>query len=83
MDNILSVVLSAAVTLVVCLINNHFQVSKTNALIAYRLEQLEKQVSKHNNVIERTYKLEEASARHDDELTRHKERLRILEEERK
>ena len=29
---------------------------------AYRLEQLEKKVDRHNTVIERTYKLEEAQA---------------------
>lgn len=75
--------ISALVTLIVCLVNNHFQVSKTNALISYRLEQLEKQVSKHNNLIERTYKLEEISARHDDEIARHKERLKLLEEDMK
>ena len=32
---------------------------KSTALIAYRLEQLEKKVDKHNSVIERTYALEE------------------------
>lgn len=31
----------------------------TNKLTNYRLEQLEKKVDKHNNLIERTYKLEE------------------------
>lgn len=31
-------------------------------LTAYRLEQLEKKVDKHNTVIERTFKLEEAQA---------------------
>lgn len=31
-------------------------------LITYRIEQLEKKVEKHNNIIERTYKLEEATA---------------------
>ena len=31
---------------------------KTTALIAYRLEQLENKVNKHNQVIERTYALE-------------------------
>lgn len=80
---IITAALSAGVTLIVCLVNNHFQVSKTNALIAYRLEQLEKQVTKHNNLIERVYKLEEASARHDDEIARHKERLKLLEEDMK
>lgn len=32
---------------------------KSTALIAYRLEQLEKKQDKHNNLIERTYALEE------------------------
>lgn len=31
-------------------------------LMVYRIEQLEKRVDKHNNLIERTYKLEEESA---------------------
>lgn len=30
-----------------------------NALIKYRVEQLEKKVEKHNNVIERVFKLEQ------------------------
>ncbi|MBR2716264.1 MAG: hypothetical protein IKP17_03855 [Oscillospiraceae bacterium] len=32
---------------------------KSTALIAYRLEQLEKKQDKHNQLIERTFKLEE------------------------
>ena len=31
-------------------------------LTTYRIEQLEKKVEKHNNVVERTFKLEEAQA---------------------
>ena len=31
---------------------------KSSALIAYRLQELEKKVDKHNTVIERTYELE-------------------------
>lgn len=33
-----------------------------NKLVTYRLEQLEKKVEKHNNVIERVFKLEEKEA---------------------
>jgi len=33
---------------------------KSVALIAYRLEQLEKKVEQHNRVVERTYDLEKA-----------------------
>ena len=34
----------------------------SNKLVVYRIEQLEKKVDKHNNLIERTYKLEEQQA---------------------
>lgn len=33
--------------------------SKTKALLAYGLEQLEERVNKHNNLVERTYHIEE------------------------
>ena len=52
---IISSLISAAVTLIVCLITQN----KTKALIAYRLEELEKKQDKHNSAIERTYKLEQ------------------------
>ena len=52
---IISSLISAAVTLIVCLITQN----KTKALIAYRLEELEKKQDKHNSVIARTYKLEQ------------------------
>ena len=34
----------------------------SNRLTIYRIDQLEKKVDKHNNIIERTYKLEENQA---------------------
>lgn len=40
---------------------------KSAALISYRMEQLEKKVEKHNNVIERVYRLETKV----EELERH------------
>lgn len=40
----------------------YFANRKSSALIAYRLEQLEEKVEKHNSVIARTYKLEEQEA---------------------
>jgi len=39
----------------------YFSNRKSGALIAYRLAQLEERVNKHNNLIERTYRLEEKS----------------------
>lgn len=39
-----------------------------NKLTNYRIEQLEKKVEKHNNVIERMYKLEKDKAVFEEEL---------------
>lgn len=58
METIIVAVLSLAGTLAGAYLGNR----KSTALIAYRLEQLEAKVSKHNEVIERTYRLEEAEA---------------------
>lgn len=55
-------IISALVTLAVCLITNRSSQKKVEALIEYRLTELEKKVDKHNNLIERTYKLEEQAA---------------------
>ena len=54
-ESIIVALLSLAGTLA----GSYFAQRKTAALISYRLEQLEKKVEKHNNVIERTYLLEE------------------------
>lgn len=48
----------------------------SNKLTTYRIEQLEKKVDKHNNLIDRTYKLErnfEVLSKHVDDLHRHDE----------
>ncbi len=58
METILSAAITGAVSLVVCLITNHAQNKRTLALLDYRLGQLEQKVSKHNNLVERTYHLE-------------------------
>lgn len=58
METIIAAALTASVTLAVCLITNHAQAEKTRALIDYRVKELEKKQDKHNNLIERTYKLE-------------------------
>lgn len=49
-------------SLVGTLAGTYFAHRKSSALIAYRLEQLENKVNKHNNLVERTYKLEEDQA---------------------
>lgn len=58
METIIAAAISAAVTLAVCIINNRSEQDKTRALLDYRLGELEKKQDKHNQVIERTLKLE-------------------------
>ena len=58
METIIAAAISAATTLVVCLINNRAQHAKTTALLEYKFNQLEKKVDRHNKVVERTYQLE-------------------------
>lgn len=41
---------------------------KSTALIAYRMEQLEQKVHKHNSLIERTYALEERVTLEEEKL---------------
>jgi hypothetical protein len=50
------------------LAGSYFSNRKGQILIAYRLEQLESKVNKHNQVIERTYKLEELTAIQEEKL---------------
>ena len=50
--------LSAFGTGLLSLIGVYIANRKSSALIAYRLEQLEKKVDKHNKVVERTFILE-------------------------
>lgn len=52
-------IIVAVLSLIGTLGGSYFAFRKSTALIAYRLEQLEIKVNKHNNLIERTYKLEE------------------------
>lgn len=54
MVQLLGYVISGVVALVVASVQH----SKVSALIQYRLEQLEKKVDKHNNVVERLTLLE-------------------------
>ncbi len=49
-------------------------------LTSYRLEQLEKKVDKHNQVIERVYKLEERDAVIDEEIKVANHRINDLEQ---
>lgn len=66
----------AVITGVLSLIGVYAANRKSAALVEYRLEQLEKKVNLHNNVVERVTLIEA-------EDKRQNERLRILEEDKK
>lgn len=58
MDQVVISIISAVITGLFSLWGVYAANRKSQALIAYRLEALEKKVSKHNQLVERTYKLE-------------------------
>ena len=74
-DTVLVAILSLVGTLAGAYIANR----KSIALIAYRLEQLENKVNKHNQVIERTYKLEEREAVMQEQIRAANHRIEDLE----
>ena len=72
-------IIVALITGVLALLGTYLSNRKSAALIAYRLSELEKKVEKHNNVIERTYKLEEQVAVHDEKISVANHRIADLE----
>lgn len=77
MESIIVGVLALIGTLVGSWLSNN----KMTALISYRLEQLENKVEKHNQVIERTFKLEERTEIQEVEIQHAYERIDKLERE--
>lgn len=78
-STIISGLISAGVTLAVCLITNSAQHKKTEALISYRLEQLEKKVDAHNNHTTRIYDLEKKAEVLTEKITVANKRIADLE----
>ena len=70
-ENLMIALVTGGVTLAVCIINNFLQQSRTRALLEYKLSELTQRVNKHNDLVERTYRLEEQTK----ELTRRLDRL--------
>lgn len=51
-------IIVAILSLIGTLVGSLLASSKTRAVLEYKIEELQKRVEKHNNVIERVYKLE-------------------------
>lgn len=58
METIIAAVISGLAAVVVCILTNRAQHQKTTALLTYKFDELKKTVDKHNQVIERTFRLE-------------------------
>jgi len=67
------VIIVAILSLVGTLIGTFGGIVTANKLTTYRIEQLEKKVEKHNNVIERVFELEKHEAVIDEEIEHLKE----------
>lgn len=52
---LIGIIVSGAVSLLTCTLTQN----KTQALIEYRINLIEQKMDKHNNLIERVYKLEQ------------------------
>ncbi len=70
---------SAILTLIGTLVGTFGGILTASKLLNYRVEQLEKKVDKHNNLIERTFKLEEQIAIHEEKIKVVNHRLDDLE----
>lgn len=79
METIIAAVITAAVTLIVCVITNHAQQEKTRALLEYKIEELTKQVERHNKVIDRVYMLEKHEEVIDEKIKTANHRIDDLE----
>ena len=78
MDN---TVVVALVSLVGTLAGTFGGIITGSRLTNYRIAELEKEVGKHNNLIERTYKLEQTAAVHDEKIAVANHRIDDLETE--
>ena len=74
-------VFTAAISLVGTLVGTLGGIALSSNLTNYRIEQLEKKVEKHNNLITRTYKLEQDFAVMDERVRVANHRIEDLEKE--
>ena len=72
-------IIVALISLAGTLIGSLGGIVVSSKMTNYRIEQLEKKVDKHNNLIERTYKLEQHNAVIDEEIKVANHRINDLE----
>ena len=75
-----STVIVALVSLFGTVVGTFGGIMASNKLTVYRIEQLEAKVNKHNNLIERTFKLEEQEAILEEKISVANHRIDDLEQ---
>ena len=60
-ETVVTALITGGVTLLVCLLTNHYQQSRVMAILQVKLEELARQVDKHNSV-------EESVALHEEKI---------------
>ena len=84
MEAVLVAIITTTITGVsaalVAVINSRYQSNVTRKLIEYKIDELTKRVDKHNNVIERTYKLEELTTLQEEKIKVANHRIDDLEQ---
>lgn len=75
MGQVLSALIGAAGAIIVCVIQAHTTAQKQQAqfdkalsLIEYKIDELSARVEKHNKLVERTYRLEEAASLQEEKI---------------
>lgn len=79
MESIIIAAITGGLALVGTLGGSYLANRKSAALIAYRLEQLEKRVQAHNNLVERTFQLERHNEVQDEKIAVANHRIQDLE----
>lgn len=74
-------IITAIISLAGSLIGTLSGIAVSSKLTAYRIEQLEKKVEKHNSIVERTYELEKNVAVLDDKIKSAHHRLDDVEKD--
>ncbi len=79
MESIIVAAITGGLALVGTLAGTYFANKKSSALIAYRLEALEKKVQAHNNLVERMYRVEERTEIQEEKIKVANHRINDLE----
>lgn len=79
MEQYIAELVIAIISMVGTMSGSYFANRKSTALVAYRLEQLEKKQDLHNGVIDRVYKLEKGVALNKEDIKVANHRIEDLE----